>query len=125
MWAYTLVCVASGAAMGADLTVAPTLLGGVIEDAGHAQEQEGLYFGWWNFATKLNLALAAGLSLPALQALGYQAGSTSPEALGALTLAYCALPCLLKLAALALLWRHRAHTSDAPAPTPLTSANPL
>ena len=55
------------------------------------------------------LALAAGLSLPALQALGYAPGSTSEPALSALALVYAALPCALKLAAAGLLWTYRYH----------------
>lgn len=103
VWPYAAVCVASGIALGADLSLPPALLAGVIQRAGDASRAEGAYFGWWNFATKLNLALAAGISLPALQAFGYAPGSRDDGALGALTLAYCALPCVLKLAAAALL----------------------
>ncbi|MEO8058979.1 MAG: MFS transporter [Burkholderiales bacterium] len=102
--AFTAVCVLSGVALGADLTLPSALLTGVIQRAGHAGRAEGAYFGWWNFATKLNLALAAGVSLPALQALGYAPGSRSEPALGALTLAYCVLPCVLKLVAAGLLY---------------------
>lgn len=102
--AYTAVCIASGIALGADLTLPSALLAGVIQRAGHAGRSEGSYFGWWNFATKLNLALAAGLALPALQAFGYAPGARGDEALTALTLAYCVLPCLLKLGAVALLY---------------------
>jgi len=105
--AFAAVCLASGAALGADLAVPGALLAGVVQRAQHAQRHEGLYFGWWNCATKLNLALAAGLSLPALQWLGYAPGSRSPAALDALAIAYAALPCLLKLAAATLLWTHR------------------
>jgi Na+/melibiose symporter-like transporter len=103
--AYTAVCIASGAALGADLTLPGALLAGVIQRAGHGGRLEGAYFGWWNFATKLNLALAAGLSLPLLGAFGYAPGSRSAGAMQALGLAYCVLPCLLKLAAAALLHR--------------------
>ena len=102
--AYAAVCIASGVALGADLTLPGALLAGVIQRAGHGQQQEGAYFGWWNFCTKLNLALAAGLALPLLAAFGYTPGSQQPAALQALTLAYGLLPCLLKLAAAALLW---------------------
>ena len=101
---FTAVCVLSGVALGADLTLPSALLAGVIQRAGHSGRAEGAYFGWWNFATKLNLALAAGVSLPALQALGYAPGSRTEQALSALTLAYCVLPCLLKLVAAALLY---------------------
>ena len=102
--AYTAVCVASGIALGADLTLPGALLTGVIQRAGHDQRLEGAYFGWWNFATKLNLALAAGIALPLLGAFGYAPGSRSADALQALTIAYCLLPCALKLGAAGLLW---------------------
>jgi glycoside/pentoside/hexuronide:cation symporter, GPH family len=102
--AYTAVCIASGIALGADLTLPGALLAGVIQRAGHAGQREGAYFGWWNFATKLNLALAAGLALPLLAAFGYAPGGRDAAALHALTLAYCLLPCVLKLGAAGLLW---------------------
>jgi Na+/melibiose symporter-like transporter len=102
---YVLVCVASGVALGADLALPGALLAGVVQRAGHGGRLEGGYFGWWNFATKLNLALAAGLALPALQALGYAPGRQDAAALQALTVTYCLLPCALKLLAAALLWR--------------------
>lgn len=102
--AYGLVCVASGIALGADLTLPGALLAGVVQQAGHGGRAEGAYFGWWNFATKLNLALAAGVALPVLQAFGYAPGRQDERALEALTIAYCLLPCALKLAAAALLY---------------------
>ncbi|KNZ33362.1 MAG: MFS transporter [Methylibium sp. NZG] len=110
--AYTVVCVLSGVALGADLTLPGALLAGVIQRAGHGGHAEGAYFGWWNFATKLNLALAAGVALPVLQAFGYAPGSQSPQALQALTIAYCVLPCILKLAAAALLYTQWIRTAE-------------
>lgn len=113
--AFVAVCVASGVALGADLALPGALLAGVIQRAGHGGRLEGAYFGWWNFATKLNLALAAGIALPLLAAFGYAPGSRDAGALTALTLAYCLLPCVLKLIAAALLWarwiRHPEETS--------------
>ena len=102
--AFTVVCVLSGVALGADLTLPSALLAGVIQRAGHSGHAEGAYFGWWNFATKLNLALAAGVALPLLQGFGYAPGNHSAQALTALTIAYCMLPCALKLLAAALLY---------------------
>ena len=78
---------------------AGALLAGMIAERGDRGLREGAYFGWWNLASKLNLALAAGLALPLLDLLGYQPGTTSPEGLQALTLAYAVLPCALKLVA--------------------------
>ncbi len=102
--AFTVVCALSGFGLGADLTLPSAILAGVIQRAGHGAQSEGAYFGWWHFATKLNLALAAGIALPALSWFGYSPDSRSPQALTALTAAYCVLPCVLKLAAAALLY---------------------
>jgi Na+/melibiose symporter-like transporter len=60
--------------------------------------------GWWNLATKLNLALAAGCALPLLGWWGYAPGQLTPSGLQALTVAYVFLPCVLKLIAAAGLY---------------------
>jgi Na+/melibiose symporter-like transporter len=101
---FTIVCLASGMALGADMTLPGAMLTGVIQRAGHDGRLEGAYFGWWNFATKLNLALAAGVALPLLSLFGYAPGERDANALQALTLAYCLLPCALKLGAAGLLY---------------------
>ena len=101
--AFFAVCFASGAALGADLVVPGALLNGLVDHLGQRGKGEGLYLGWWNLATKLNLALAAGLSLPLLAWWGYVPGTHQPEGLAALSVAYGLFPCALKLcAALAL-----------------------
>lgn len=101
---FLLVCAASGVALGTDLALPAALLAGVIASCGDQGQAEGAYFGWWNFATKLNLALAAGIALPALAWLGYTPGAQDAGALHTLTLAYCLLPCALKLLAASLLY---------------------
>ena len=97
--AFLAVCAMSGLALGSDLAMPGAMLAGVITQAGDSGRSEGAYFGWWNFATKLNLALSAGLALPLLAAFGYAPGAQNGSALQALTVAYCLLPCALKLAA--------------------------
>ncbi|MCB2017494.1 MAG: MFS transporter [Hydrogenophaga sp.] len=101
---FLLVCALSGAALGTDLALPGALLTGLLDDLGERGRREGAYLGWWNFAAKLNLALAAGLALPLLAAFGYAPGARDPSALQTLSLAYALLPCLLKLAAAALLY---------------------
>jgi glycoside/pentoside/hexuronide:cation symporter, GPH family len=102
---FLLVCLASGLALGADLTIPGAMLTGVLQRAGHAAQAEGVYLGWWNSATKLNLGLAAGLALPVLAWAGYAPGQRDAQALQALSLAYVLVPCVLKVMAATLLWR--------------------
>jgi GPH family glycoside/pentoside/hexuronide:cation symporter len=102
--AFLIICILSGLALGTDLALPGALLAGVIQSNGDSGKSEGAYFGWWNFAIKLNLALAAGLALPLLDLFGYAPGQRSPQALQALVIAYCVLPCVLKLAASAALY---------------------
>lgn len=102
---YAAVCVASGLALGSDLAIPAALLAPMAQhcDSSKRNSAPGVYFGWWNLVTKLNLALAAGLTLPLLAALGYTPGARDVTALHSLSTVYCLLPCALKaLAALAL-----------------------
>jgi GPH family glycoside/pentoside/hexuronide:cation symporter len=113
VWAYWLgagallsfgvICLLSGLALGADLALPPALLAGVIARAGDSGQREAAYFGLWNWGVQLNLALAAGIALPLLGALGYVPGNSSDTQ--ALSVAYALLPCALKLIAAFMLWR--------------------
>ena len=155
--AYGLICVLSGLALGADLSLPPSLLADLLarsraarhadghaglssggraaansdgyadansdaraeggskgraEGRGRAEGQAvpleaGACFGWWNFVTKANLALAAGLALPLLAVLGYAPGARDAGAVSALAGVYGFAPLALKVAAIALLWRWR------------------
>lgn len=102
---FGLVCLLAGLALGADLALPGALLAGLLAESGQRDQHAATYFGWWNFATKLNLALAAGLALPLLAWWGYEPGSRSAQGLLALSWAYAVLPCGLKLLAAAALWR--------------------
>ena len=108
-WLFLLICALGGVALGADLALPGALLAGLIGAIGQRGQGEGVYFGWWSLVNKLNLALAAGLTLPLLAAWGYTPGSRDPQALQALTWVYCGAPCVLKLLATGLLWRWLRH----------------
>lgn len=101
---FALVCALSGLALGADLALPSALLSGVVAEVGERGRAEGAFVGWWALATKLNLAVAAGLALPALAWWGYTPGSTDPAALQALAWAYGVLPCVLKTLAAGTLY---------------------
>ena len=101
--AFALVCVASGAALGADMTLLPAIFARRMSDIA-PEAAEG--FGLWSFVSKFTLAFAAVALLPLLEASGFEPGldtTASAEALTTLTLMYAVLPCVLKLIAMALL----------------------
>lgn len=114
--AFFAICVASGLALGADLALPASLLADAIDhdEAAGRGRHEGAYFGLWNLATKLNLAIAAGAALPLLDALGYQPGTAGGHGLAALAAVYALLPCALKALALAALIRFDPTQGDAP-----------
>lgn len=97
------ICAASGAALGAEMVILPVMFSGALNKAG-LKASEG--FGLWSFAGKLGLALTSFALLPLLQGAGFTPGQpNSDQALWALTLCYAVLPCVLKLVAVALVWR--------------------
>ena len=98
------ICILSGMALGSDLALPSALLAKLVAQRESSDHSQGAYFGWWNLANKLNLALAAGLALPLLEHLGYLPGTASAQGLQALTLAYAVVPCALKLLAAGALY---------------------
>ncbi len=110
--AFRVVCALTGLALGADLAIPPALMAAALAQPDAPRTRDGSAFGLWNLATKLNLAAAAGLALPALGLLGYVPG-LDPAAQGtgsglasgtaALALLYAAVPCALKLLAVLML----------------------
>jgi glycoside/pentoside/hexuronide:cation symporter, GPH family len=111
--AFLVICIMSGAALGADLALPPSILADVIDDdvAAGLPRSDGAYFGLWALVTKLNLALAAGIALPLVEFLGYvprsgaTQGAVAQEGLLALAIVYAIVPCVLKCVAGLLLWR--------------------
>lgn len=97
---FAVICLASGAALGADMVVLPAMFSVALTRAGL---NASAAFGIWSFAGKLGLALAAFFTLPLLERSGFTPGqANSAEALRTLTLAYAVLPCILKLGAFGL-----------------------
>ena len=99
---FAVVCVLSGATIGADLTLLPAMFArrmAVVSPNG------GQGFGLWSLVSKFTLAFAAVILLPLLENAGFTAGQSDlPEtALTTLTVLYAGVPSLLKLVAVALL----------------------
>ena len=108
VWAYILdsgdvvpfyvIAAASGAALGADMTLPPAILAARIRGGG------GQVFALWTFLQKTALAAAAGAALPVLALAGYEPGNFTQGGRAALAAVYALAPCALKLAAVPLLW---------------------
>ena len=99
---FAVVCVLSGATIGADLTLLPAMFArrmAVVSPNG------GQGFGLWSLVSKFTLAFAAVILLPLLENAGFTAGQSDlPEtALTTLTVLYAGVPSLLKLVAVAIL----------------------
>ncbi len=100
---FAVICIASGAALGADMVILPALFAGALSTA---KLPAGQAFGIWAFVAKLALALAALTALPFLESWGYVPGAANPpDAVAALNFTYAILPCLLKLVVVAMVFR--------------------
>lgn len=99
---FAIICVLSGATIGADLILMPAMFAkrmAAISPTG------GQGFGLWSLVNKFTLAFAAVVLLPLLERSGFTAGATDlPDtALTTLTVLYALVPSLLKLLAIGLL----------------------
>ena len=107
---FALICVTSGAALGADMVLLPALFSITLTCSGL---QASLAFGLWSLVGKLGLALAAFAVLPMLAHFGFApATDNPPAALAALTVGYCLIPCILKLGAWTMVWSLPKETSS-------------
>jgi GPH family glycoside/pentoside/hexuronide:cation symporter len=108
---FAVICVISGLCLGADLMLPPSMQADIIEADARAtgEHRAGAYFGFWNVATKLALALAVGIAFPVLEWAGFEAGGDTQSEQGLVTLGllYGGLPVALKLAAVVLVMRRR------------------
>ncbi|MFP4098776.1 MAG: MFS transporter [Alphaproteobacteria bacterium] len=103
--AYGVICVLSGAALGADLALPPSILADRVTRQS-AQGEATQYFALLAFIPKATMALASGISFLALDHLVFVAGANNdPAAMIGLVTLYALIPCLVKLAAAFYLWR--------------------
>ena len=97
---FALICLASGATLGADLALLPAIFAKRLAQNGDSAE---LGFGFWNFASKISLALAAVIVLPFVEYFGFKVGQdNSSQGLWALSIGYGAIPCMLKIGAIVM-----------------------
>lgn len=103
-WAYAAVCLFSGIALGADLTLPPSILADHVHARGNTAFA-GTFYAFLAFVAKASLALASAIALPALDYAGFMPqAQNAPEILNVLSMAYALIPCVLKLMAAGLLY---------------------
>lgn len=99
---FAVICILSGATIGADLTLLPAMF---ARRMAKVSPNGGQGFGLWSLVNKFTLAFAAVILLPALELAGFSAEAEvlPASALTMLTVLYALVPSLLKLVAIGLL----------------------
>ncbi len=111
---FAMICVLTGFALGADLSLPAALVAKLIHDNQENGFNEGSYFGLWNWVNTCNLALAPSLALSILGYFNYsETHSGSIEFLqlplyqqiaqDPLIWVYALLPCLMRFIAIIVL----------------------
>ena len=105
--AFGIICIITGLALGADLSLPPAIQADVIEYElfRSGKDCSGSLFAIWSITTKLALAMSVVLAYPTLETLGFSPKLSNKENnLLALIVVYAIVPVGLKLGAIALVW---------------------
>ncbi|WP_303982608.1 MFS transporter [Dongia mobilis] len=111
--AFAGICIVTGFALGADLSLPPAMQADVVDwdRVQHGTELAGLFFAFSSMSGKLSAALAIGVAFPLLQLLGFDpkfaesAGDAAAPGSFAVAVIYAWVPCVFKAIAVAMMWR--------------------
>lgn len=104
VWAYGVICVLSGFALGADLSLPAAIVADRVS-AIQAESRATLYYGVMAFIPKFALALASGFAFWLLAQNGFAANASNSDiSLKTLLMLYALMPCLIKVFAAIFLW---------------------
>ncbi len=103
VWFYV-ICILSGLALGADMTLLPAMLSDELTRSGAGGS---FTFGIWGFITKLSFATGLAMALVLVDWADFNpdADIHSDAALQGLAYTYALVPCLMKLLAVFVVWR--------------------
>lgn len=102
---YSIICILSGFALGADLALPASIIADRI-NASNAEARATQYYGVMAFIPKLALALASGGAFLLLDKVGFiAAGENAQDTLLSLLLLYGLVPCIVKCLAAISLWK--------------------
>ena len=104
--AFMLICILTGAALGADLALPPAIQADVADyDRWRfGADRTGVQFALWGMATKLALAAAVGLALPGVAWMGFDPELPSEVGRSALIVIYAGIPVVIKTVAIVAIW---------------------
>jgi len=95
---FTLIVLASGLCLGADLTLSTSLQADLAQAyEGEKTPLSGVLFGLWGMCTNVSLALGVGISFGILGLLSFEPSAPNTASLLGISLMYGLLPVLLKL----------------------------
>lgn len=102
-WFY-LICIMSGLALGADMTLLPAMLSDELTRSGAGGS---FTFGIWGFITKLSFASGLAIAVLLVDKAGFdpELDVNSPSALQGLAYTYALVPCVMKMLAVLAVWR--------------------
>lgn len=105
VWPYAAICITSGLALSAELSLPPALLSRLIGEQNRTAETSS-FFAWMIFLTKAMLAIATGVSFLLLDQAGFVPHQeNTAAALLTLSALYALAPCICKMLAALVLWR--------------------
>ncbi len=104
---FAVICLVTGVALGADLVLPPAIQADVVDydRLRSGRNRAGLHFALWSMSTKLALAFAVGLALPALEAAGFDPDAPGEDEIRMLAVIYALVPVVIKTMAIAMVWR--------------------
>ncbi len=101
---YAIICIASGAALGADLIFPPSILADELH-INHSEDNASSHYSLLTLIAKSSLAIASVIALPAIELFGFVPESVNDyTALTALNAMYAMVPCFLKAISAAMIF---------------------
>ncbi|MBL95184.1 MAG: MFS transporter [Magnetovibrio sp.] len=103
---FAIICMITGAALGADLTIPPAVQGDVVDYELYrtGEGRAGMQFALWGVSTKLALALAIGVALPGLEFLDFDPLDVTEGGRNILIIVYSQIPVVFKVIAVLIVW---------------------
>lgn len=105
---FTLIVIASGLCLGADLTLSTSLQSDLAQTYEASNTPlSGVLFGLWGMCTNLSLALGVGISFGILGLLSFEASAPNDASLLGISLMYGLLPVCLKVLSSIFVWNYK------------------